>query len=64
MNKATRVRNLRVGDSSGSFTLASISEYKPDTNGYITTWSTPRGLRVLFLASDNYVGIDSFARVD
>ncbi len=63
MNKATRVRNLRVGDSSGSFTLASISEYKPDTNGYITTWSTPRGLRVLFIKANDFVGIDYFARV-
>jgi hypothetical protein len=62
MNKATFPRNLRVGDQSGSFTLESISEYKVDTKGYITTWSTPRGLKVLFLASNNYVGIDYFAR--
>lgn len=63
MNKATFPRNLRVGDQSGSFTLVSKSEYKVDTNGYITTWSTPRGLQVLFLKWNNYVGIDYFARV-
>ncbi len=63
MNKAISPRNLRVGDKSGSFTLESISEYKVDTKGYITTWSTPRGLKVLFLASWTFVGIDYFARV-
>jgi hypothetical protein len=63
MSKAVFPRNLRVGDQSGTFTLESISEYKPDTKGYITTWSTPRGLRVMFLESWNYVGIDRFARV-
>lgn len=62
MNKPVFPRNLRVGDQSGTFTLESISEYKVDTKGYITTRSTPRGLKVLFLASDNYVGIDRFAR--
>ncbi len=63
MNKAVFPRNLRVGDQSGSFTLASISEYKPDTKGYITTWSTPRGLQVMFLRWDNYVGIDYFGKI-
>ena len=63
MSKAVFPRSLRVGDKSGSFTLESISEYKVDTKGYITTWSTPRGMRVMFLASNNYVGIDRFARV-
>jgi len=63
MNKATKPRNLRVGDQSGSFTLASISEYKVDTRGYITTWSTPRGLQVMFLRWDNYVGIDYFGKI-
>ena len=63
MSKAVFPRDLRVGDRSGTFTLESISEYKVDTKGYITTWSTPRGLRVLFLKWDNYVGVDKFARV-
>jgi hypothetical protein len=63
MNKPVFPRNLRVGDRSGTFTLESISEYKVDTKGYITTWSTPRGLQVMFLESWNYVGIDYFARV-
>lgn len=63
MNKAINPRNLRVGDKSGSYTLESISEYKVDTKGYITTWSTPRGLEVIFLKSWNIVGIDYFARV-
>ena len=63
MNKATKPRNLRAGDQSGSFTLASISEYKPDTKGYIATWSTPRGLQVMFLRWDNYVGIDYFGKI-
>ncbi len=62
MNKATKPRNLRVGDQSGSFTLASISEYKVDTRGYIATWSTPRGLQVMFLKANDFVGIDYFAR--
>lgn len=64
MNIPTFPRNLRVGDRSGTFTLESISEYKVDTKGYITTWSTPRGLWVLFIKANEYVGIDSFARVD
>lgn len=63
MNKAMPPRKLRVGDVSGSFTLVSISEYKPDTKGYITTWSTPRGLQVLFIKANDFVGIDYFARV-
>lgn len=63
MNKATKPRNLRLGDRSGTFVLSSISEYKPDTNGYITTWSTPRGLRVLFIKANDFVGIDYLARV-
>jgi hypothetical protein len=63
MSKAAFPRNLRVGDQSGPFTLASISEYKPDTKGYITTWSTPRGLRVLFIKANDFVGIDYFAKV-
>lgn len=63
MNKAIKPRNLRVGDQSGSFTLASISEYKVDTRGYITTWSTPKGLQVMFLKANDFVGIDYFARV-
>jgi hypothetical protein len=63
MNKAIKPRNLRVGDQSGSFTLASISEYKVDTMGYITTWSTPKGLQVMFLKANDFVGIDYFARV-
>jgi hypothetical protein len=62
MNKATPPRKLRVGDRSGKFVLVSISEYKPDTKGYITTWSTPRGLRVMFLKANDFVGIDSFGR--
>ena len=63
MNKAMPIRKLRVGDVSGKFVLASISEYKPDTKGYITTWSTPRGLRVMFLKANDFIGIDYFARV-
>jgi hypothetical protein len=62
-SKVLYPRNLRVGDQSGTFILVSKSEYKPDTNGYITTWLTPKGLKVLFLASWNYVGIDRFGRV-
>lgn len=62
MNKAMPIRKLRVGDQSGSFTLVSKSEYKVDTKGYITTWSTPRGLRVMFLKANDFVGIDYFAR--
>lgn len=63
MNKAMPPRKLRVGDRSGTFTLESISEYKVDTKGYITTWSTPRGLRVMFLKANDFIGIDYFARV-
>jgi hypothetical protein len=63
MSKAVFPRNLRVGDQSGPFTLASISEYKVDTRGYIATWSTPRGLQVMFLKANDFVGIDYFARV-
>lgn len=63
MNRATYPRNLRVGDRSGSFILVSKSEYKKDTKGYITTWLTPKGLQVLFLRWDNYVGIDSYGRI-
>lgn len=62
MNKATPIRKLRPGDRSGKFTLYSISEYKPDTKGYVTTWSTPRGLRVMFLKANDFVGIDYFGR--
>ncbi len=63
LNIATPARKLRVGDRSGKWFLESISEYKVDTKGYILTWSTPRGLRVYFMAANDYVGIDSFARV-
>lgn len=63
MNKAIPTRNLRVGDVAGKFTLVSKSEYKKDTRGYITTWSTPTGLQVLFLALDDFIGVGHFARV-
>ncbi len=63
MNKATPPRKLIPGDVSGKFVLHSVSEYKADTKGYITTWIAPKGLVVLFIKANDFVGIDHFARV-
>ena len=63
LNIATPARKLRVGDRSGKWFLESISEYKVETKGYILIWSTPRGLRVMFIKANDFVGIDYFAKV-
>lgn len=62
MNKATLPKHLRKGDVSGKFVLHSISEYKTETKGYVTTWITKKGLRVIFLKANDHVGIDYFGR--